>query len=231
MMKNSREKIIYENSFSGSQVEWLAEMQRDWLLEGKGEVECGSGYLSMRSKIFTVSRHADGHFNLWLRREFPKNIACEWDFRYAQAGEAGLAIFMWAARGRNGKDIFDASLPERKGEEMADMHSGAINCYHTSYIARERKTANLRKNHGFHLLCSGEDLSQSCPPEMWHRIRIEQFNDQVTLSYNGRIAYQYHDQGVIGGPPIRNGGAIGLRQQNNLFRGDYRNLIVYSLVS
>lgn len=228
-MNDVQQTIVYENAFSGSQKDWLVEMKKDWLLEGKGVVECGSDHLSMRSTIFTVPRHADGHFNLWLRREFPKNFACEWDFRYSQPGEAGLAIFMWAARGRNGTDIFDASLPERKGEEMADMHSGAINCYHTSYIARDRKTANLRKNYGFHLLCSGEDLSQSCPPEVWHRIRVEQIDDLVTLSYNGQIAYQHRDLGAIGGPPIRTGGAIGFRQQNNLYRGDYRHLTVYSL--
>ena len=32
---------------------------------------------------------------------------------------------------------------------MSDMHSGAIDCYHTSYIARGRKEANLRKNYDF----------------------------------------------------------------------------------
>jgi hypothetical protein len=220
--------LIYENAFSKSQEAWKLEMEREWLLEGRGITEC-NGCLSLRSEHFTVPRDHDGHFNLWLRREFPKNVAFEWDFRYSEPGDQGLAIVMWAARGRSGCDIFDPSLPERKGERMEDMHSGAINCYHTSYIARGRGTANLRKNYGFHMMCNGDDISQSCAPEEWHRVSLSHFNDVVTLSFDGKTSYSHLDDGSVGGPPIRTGGAFGFRQQNNLHRGDYRNFQVYAL--
>ena len=92
--------LIYENKFDKSQADWNKEMQEHWVLEGKGIPECGNGYLSLRSEIFTVPRDRDGHFNLWLKKDFPPNVAFEWEFRYSEPGEQGLAIIIWAAEGR-----------------------------------------------------------------------------------------------------------------------------------
>jgi hypothetical protein len=220
--------LIYENSFNMNQEDWNREMQKNWVLEGKGIMESGKGHLSMRSEIFTVPRDRDGHFNLWLKKDFPANVAFEWEFRYAEPGE-GLAIIIWAAKGRNGEDIFDPSLPVRRGEVMSDFHTGAVNCYHTSYIARSRKTANLRKNYGFHLLTEGHDLSTVSQPDEWHVIRLEQCGGKIRLLFDGRETYRYTDDGSVGGSPILTGGKFGFRQQNNLYRGDYRNLRVYHL--
>ncbi len=221
--------LIYENLFNQSEDEWLTEMQEEWVLEGKGITRCGDGYLSLRSEIFTVPRDNDGHFNLWLKRDFPANVAFEWDFRYSEPGEEGLAIIIWAAMGRNGEDIFDPALPVRRGEVMSDFHTGALNCYHTSYIARGRKTANLRKNYGFHVLTNGYDLSTVSKPEEWHKIRLEQCNGTIRLLFDGKETYSYTDDRTIGGPVINTGGKFAFRQQNNLHRGDYRNLRVYRL--
>jgi len=220
--------LIYENSFDRSQEGWLAEMHADWVIEGKGIAECGGGHLSLRSEIFTEPRHEDGHFNFWLKREFPANVAFEWEFRYPEPGHGGLAIVMWGAKGRNGEDIFDPELPRRRGEVMSDMHSGAINCYHASYIARARKVANLRKNHGFHLVAQGHDLSTVSMPDEWHVVRLEQCDGTIRLIFDGKESFQYTDDGTVGGPPIATGGKFGFRQQNNLYRGDYRNLKVYT---
>ena len=228
---NKQQILIYENSFAMSQDEWLTEMSNNWIMEGKGIAECNNGYLTMRSEIFTVSRDKDGHFNFWLKQDFPANVAFEWEFNYAVPGDQGLAIIIWAAKGRNGEDIFDPSLPLRRGAVMSDMHSGAINCYHTSYIARSRKTANLRKNYGMHLLTDGHDISTVSKPNEWHTVRLEQYNGMITLFFDGQQAYQYNDDGRIGGSPIETGGKLGFRQQNNLYQGNYRNLKVYELVS
>jgi hypothetical protein len=223
--------LLYANDFGRPQSEWAAEMRDDWVLEGRGIAECGDGGLSLRSEMFTVPRAEDGHFNFWLKRDFPADVAFEWDFRYAEPGDQGLAIIMWAARGRNGEDIFDPALPIRRGAVMSDMHSGAINCYHTSYIARGREVANLRKNHGFHLLASGPDLSTVSRPGEWHRIRLEQYRDTITLLFDHVVAYRHVDDGSMGGNPIRTGGKFGFRQQNNLYRGDYRNFQVFGLAT
>ena len=228
-MDNRKETLIYENVFGKTPEGWTAEMREDWSMEGKGIAECGEGYLSLRSEMFTVPRDQDGHFNFWLRRAFPANVAFEWEFRYPEPGEEGLAIVMWAARGRNGEAIFDPSLPERKGEVMSDMHSGAIDCYHTSYIARGRKVANLRKNYGFHLLAGGPDLSTVSRPDEWHVIRLEQYRGEITLLFDGEACYRHVDDGTVGGQPIETGGAFGFRQQNNLYRGEYRKFRVYGL--
>ncbi len=228
-MNDFNQTLIYENAFDKDQAGWDAEFAEDWSLEGKGICESGDGCLSLRSTMFTVPRDPDGHFNLWLKREFPANVAFEVDFRYTEPGEEGLAILMWQAQGREGQSIFDPSLPERLGEKMEHMHSGAINCYHTSFIARGRHTANLRKNYGFHLLANGPDISQDVAPETWSRIRLQQYNGVITLSFDGNICYEHTDDGSAGGPPHETGGAFGFRQQNNLHRGDYRNFKVYSL--
>lgn len=227
--KNFKEVLVYENSFNKSQAEWVQEMREDWVLEGKGIIECGNGYLSMRSEIFTVPRDRDGHFNLWLKKDFPANVAYEWEFRYTEPGEQGLAIIIWAAMGKNGEDIFDPSMPPRKGEVMSDFHTGAMNCYHTSYIARGRKRANLRKNYGFHMLTDGPDLSTVSKPNEWHVVRLEQCNGTIRLLFDGKESYRFVDDGSIGGPPILTGGKFAFRQQNNLHNGHYRNLRVYHL--
>jgi hypothetical protein len=229
MMNNSDNLPIYENSFDKSQDNWIDEMRLDWVMEGKGIAECGAGHLALRSEIYTEPRDKDGHFNFWLKREFPANVAFEWEFRYPEPGHEGLAIVMWSAKGRNGENIFDSDLPPRKGEVMSDMHSGAINCYHTSYIARGRKIANLRKNYGFHLVTHGRDLSTVSMPDEWHVVRLEQCDGTIRLLFDGKESYQYFDDGSVGGPPIETGGMFGFRQQNNLYQGEYRNFKVYSL--
>jgi Domain of unknown function (DUF1961) len=228
-MNTLKEELIYENSFGKSREEWIVEMNEEWLMEGKGIAECGNGYLSLCSEIFTVPRSPDGHFNFWLNRDFPVNAAYEFEFRYSEPGDQGLAIIMWAARGRKGEDLFDPALPLRRGEVMSDMHAGAINCYHTSYIARSRKEANLRKNYGFHLVKQGHDLSTVSKPDEWHIIRLEHYENTITLLFDGEQSYQYCDDGSVGGPPITAEGKFGFRQQNNLHRGDYRNFKVFSL--
>jgi len=228
-MNEMKQALIYENPFNKSQEDWIGEMREDWLMEGKGIAECDGECLSLRSEIFTVPRDKDGHFNLWLRRDFPANVAFEFEFRYTEPGEEGLAIIMWAAKGRGGESIFDPSLPARRGEEMSDMHSGAIDCYHTSYIARGRKTANLRKNYGFHIMGDGHDISTVSAPEEWHTVRLEHSNNTITLLFDGKESYRILDDGSVGGPPHDTGGSFGFRQQNNLHRGDYRNFKVFSL--
>ncbi|MDZ4199082.1 MAG: DUF1961 family protein [Kiritimatiellia bacterium] len=229
IMKAPKQTLIYENAFNKSQPDWAVEMSEDWVMEGKGIAECGKGYLSLRSEIFTVPRDKDGHFNFWLKRDFPANVAFEWEFRYAEPGDQGLAILIWAALGRNGEDLFDPRLPERRGEVMSDFTMGAIHCYHTSYIARGRKEANLRKNYGFHLLTKGHDLSTVSHPGEWHVIRVEQYHGTLRLLFDGKESYRYVDDGTVGGPRIEAGGKMGFRQQNNLYRGDYRHFRVYSL--
>ena len=224
-----KETLLYENAFDKTSGAWEAEIAKDWSMEGKGLAECGDGHLSLRSKIYTEPRDQDGHFNFWLRRDFPADVAFEFEFRYAKPGREGLAIVMWGAKGRNGEDLFDPSLPERRGEVMSDMHSGAINCYHTSYIARGREVANLRKNHGFHLIASGPDLSTVSEPDQWHTIRVQQLAATISLLFDDKVIYEFTDDGSTGGPAITTGGKFGFRQQNNLYRGDYRNFRVFGL--
>lgn len=223
-----QKELVYEQSFDLNDEQWQHESQ-NWVMEGKGVSDCGHGFLRLKSTMFTVPRNADGHFNLWLKEDFPADVSIEWEFRYTEPGPRGLAIIIWAAKGRSGEDIFDPALPERRGEVMSDFHSGALNCYHTSYIARGRKTANLRKNYGFHQIDSGPDLSALGKADEWHLINVEQFGGRIKLFINHQIIYDFLDDGQVGGPPIETGGKLAFRQQNNLHEGHYKNLKVYAL--
>ena len=63
----------------------------------------------------------------------------------------------------------------------------------------------------------------------WHVVRVEQYHGEIRLLFDGQESYRYVDNGTVGGPTIETGGKFAFRQQNNLYRGDYRNLKVFAL--
>ena len=221
--------LIYRNDFSNAGDNAAKELAADWAMEGKGIAACQGGALRLRSTIFTVPRDKDGHFNFWLKRDLPADLAIEWGFRFPPEGEEGLAIIFWGAKGRHGEDIFDPALPPRRGEVMEDYHSGAIDAYHLSFIARGRKSANLRKNYGFHLAASAPDLVTPAGANRWHKLRLSQYKRRIHFTVNGSTCIDWQDDGQTFGPVINTGGKMSFRQQNNLFYGEYRNLSIYAL--
>ena len=224
-------ELLYENTFSAAPEQRRAEADKDWVMEGGGTAEWADGRLVLRPKRYTASRSRveTDHFVYWLKRDFPAGVAVEWDFRYPAPDGVpnGLAILFICARGVGGEDLFDPKLAKRKGV-FRRYHSGDINSYHLSYFAGRRGTVNVRKNRGFRQVASGPDLVAKGGADKWHHLRLVRFKGLLQLTVDEQPCIRWTDDGTVGGPP-HGGGKIGLRQQNNLRRGEYANLRVYGL--
>ena len=138
--QSEKGKLLYENDFS------TKEKTASWVMEGPGELTFKDGWMYMQSpeEIF--------HHVFWCPENFPESFIAEWEVQN-QETDAGLCIIFFAAKGLKGEDIFDESLPERKGI-FKKYTKGKINNYHISYYAnathnKGRLIANLRKNKGF----------------------------------------------------------------------------------
>lgn len=223
-------KVLYENRFDDA-AKWAVEREREWTMEGPGLGEIlaePGGGLRLRSARFTIERAPDGHWTYWLRRDFPKDLAVAWDFRFSDRGPKGLAIVFVCASGRGGgKDIFDDKTAPRDGT-FSQYTNGDVDSYHVSYISIGRGKANVRKNSGFHLVASGPDLVTEAGADRWHKLLLARKDNRLWLTVNGKTCVDWTDDGSAGGPP-HGGGKLGFRQQNNLYYGDYRNLKVYGL--
>jgi hypothetical protein len=224
-------ELLYENTFSKGKEASAAEAEKDWVMEGGGIAQWADGYLRLSAKHYTETRSKieTDHLVYWLKRDFPADLAIAWDFRFPdwKISPNGLAIIFFCARGAKGEDIFDPRLAKRDGI-FKNYHSGDINCYHISYFAGQRGSANVRKNAGFHLVASGDDLVSRGGPEKWHHLSLMRFGATIELCVDGRQCVAWTDDGKTYGP-VLDGGKLGLRQQNDLRHGDYTNLRVYRL--
>lgn len=169
----------------------------------------------------------------WCPEEFPDNIRISWDFYPIH--EPGLCILFFAARGKDGRDLFDPSLARRTGP-YDQYHHGDINALHVSYFRRkhpkERQftTCNLRKSYGFHLVAQGADPLPSLPDAQGpYTIQVVKYGAEVSFGI-GRTAenilplFTWHDDGQSTGP-VLGGGKIGFRQMTPMI-GEYANLRV-----
>ena len=198
-----------------------------WRIEGDAEITFEAGRLRMANRRDPAEGQA-ANFVFWCPEEFPDNIAISWDFWPVH--EPGLCILFFAAKGREGQDLFDPTLARRTGE-YPQYHTGDINALHVSYFRRmfETKrafhTCNLRKSHGFHLVCQGADplpdVADARPP---YRIRVVKTARQVDFAIDDLPIFTWTDDGETYGPVLA-GGKIGFRQMAPLI-AEYANLTV-----
>jgi hypothetical protein len=225
-MNNALGEVLYSNPLaSGTDVV-------DWRLEGDADITFDAGRMRMANRRDPAEGQA-ANFVFWCPRSFPDNIAISWDFHPIR--EPGLCILFFAAKGRDGQDLFDRSLARRTGP-YEHYHSGEINALHVSYFRRkfaeERAfhTCNLRKSYGFHLVCQGADplpdVADAKPP---YRIRVVKFGPRVDFSINELPIFQWSDDGTTYGP-ILSGGKIGFRQMAPLI-AEYANLTVQEVLA
>ncbi|MCF7837715.1 MAG: YesU family protein [Candidatus Marinimicrobia bacterium] len=203
---------------------------REWVLEGEGARAWTEG-----GRLHLANRTATGratHAVLWNTRAFPADFLLEFGFAPADAN-LGLAIVFFAARSRAGGGIFDLALPARQAD-FPNYHTGELDCYHVSYWAidpkgRTRGFANLRKNHGFHVLGDGADLiaGQGAGP---HRVRLLKVGGHIQLEVNGQVALDRRDDGQQFGP-VLGGGAIGLRQMKHSGAGSYTHFKLWEIAA
>ena len=169
-------RLVYESDFSQPQKiareedfikrspngEWhrTGKPARDaeWIAEGCGGCIIRDGKLWVAPSPFgedgqptTVPSSLRSHMVVWNQRTFPADFLLEFDMD-PWGSTNGLTIALFCATGKNGEDLFDASLPPRRADYKA-YHSGAIANYTDAYWSRnnemERASNRLRKNPGF----------------------------------------------------------------------------------
>jgi len=198
---------------------------RDFVREGPATLTFPHGHLRLEGGAAVGE-----NFLLWCPETFPADIAVSWDFR--PLTDAGLAMCWFAATGRQGEDLFSPTLRPRAGH-YPQYFDGDINAFHLSYYRRnpgeiEFRTCNLRKSHGFHLVCQGGDpLPDACYARDFYRIQVVKCGAHVQFAINDLSLLHWQDDGVTHGP-LLGGGKFGFRQMAGLI-ADYANLTVHAV--
>ena len=217
-------KLIYENPLS------CEEDIQGFVLEGSANVSFPEGRLRLENAL-SAAEGQKANYVLWCPEDFPSDVRIEWKFQPIK--EPGLAILFFAAKGRNGEDIFDTSLTKRTGEYV-QYHHGDINAFHVSYFRRKEPderalhTCNLRKSYGFHLVAQGGDpIPDADECKQMYRIALEKKENIVRFLVEEVEVFRFVDDGETYGP-LLSGGKIGFRQLAPMI-GEYADLKVYAL--
>jgi len=219
-IEGRRGRLMYECALDNE------NSTKDWIMEGPGIVSFEDGWMRMSSRL--VGGEPKGHIVYWCPKDFPNRFIAEWETQILSSH--GLCIVFFAAKGTNGEDIFDKSLPPRDGT-FQQYTVGRINSYHISYYANTpnnpgRSTSNLRKNSGFYLIANGPPGIPAGDTSS-HKIRLIKDDARIIFEVDGRVIIDYTDDGKRYGLPYVDG-KIGFRQmQWTVAR--YRNLRVWEL--
>ena len=217
-------ELIYENTLS------CPKDVEDFVLEGRAEIDFPDGCLRMKN-VLPTEQQQKANYVLWCPVTFPSDLSVTWEFRPIK--EPGLCILFFAAKGRNGEDLFSPSLNRRTGE-YPQYHHGDINAFHVSYFRRKEKderafhTCNLRKSYGFYLTAQGGDpIPDADETDDFYRMRVIKEKNRVAFSINDLEVFSFIDDGKTYGPLLTEG-KIGFRQLAPLV-AEYRNLKVWAL--
>lgn len=218
------EILIYENPLASE------NDVKAFTLEGSAKITFENGKMRLQNAI-SAEAGQKANYVFWCDKVFPDNIKITWNFKPIE--EPGLAIMFFAAKGINGKDIFDSSLAKRTGEYPL-YHSGDINAFHVSYFRRKEQderafhTCNLRKSHGFHLVAQGADpIPNACECLNDYRITVIKTTVKVEFYINDLLIFAYNDDQTTYGPALTDG-RIGFRQLAPMI-AEYSDLKVYEI--
>jgi hypothetical protein len=226
-------KLVYEADFSKSldvvrENDLFTTTKRikkprefDWVLEGPGSAWTERAVLHVTNAPHQNEPGHPGHVVLWNTQIFPANFLLEFGFSPKDSNK-GLAIIFFSATAKSGGDIFGLKQARRAGI-FRNYHSGDINCYHTSFWAMPRKTANLRKNYGFHLVASGKDYIAGQGPGP-HKVRLLKVNGKIELETSGKLALSWQDDGKV-----LSEGHIGLRTMAHTGKVRYTSFKVWKV--
>ena len=213
-----KDVLLYQNDFGDP------EKVDDWVMEGPGEIEFKDGWMHM------LSPDEEYHHVFWCPRDFPDSIIVEWEAQNMEI-DAGLCILFFAAKGVNGEDIFDPSLPKRDGN-FTWYIKDTLRSYHISYYANtpkkpDRSTAHLRKNNEFKLVYSGEEGIPTKSTQI-HHMKLIKYGPMIRFFVDDGKVIDWTDTSENDPRPYYKEGKIGFRQmQWTHFR--YRNFRVWSI--
>ncbi len=202
----------------------------EWIAEGGGGAVVRAGRLWVApSELGSTGRpravpdDQRSHMVVWNRTVFPPDFLLELEMS-PDGSMGGLALVLFCATGKDGQDIFDLSLPPRRGNYAA-YHSEAIANYTDSYWSRntavESVTNRLRKNPGFKEVASGPSFTTG-RTDVKHRLRILKIGRHLEVEVNGNVALRFDDPEPPLGP-----GRIGLRSMAGVTRVAYDNFQVW----
>lgn len=215
---------VYSTEFNKPQV------LDDWKLEGGKQASIVDGKLVLESRSApkgTDPKRNPNHLVYWLKKEMPADFLLEFTLKPLDR-KFGLNIVFFNARGTSGQSIFDPSLQTRDGL-FKQYYGGDLNNYHISYWAGDRGSSNIRKNRGFHLVGSGQDLVATGAKDAFQTVRLYKRGGVIRLMVDDVIVAAYDDDGKTYGPIHTHSGWIGLRQMGRTMRCEYGQFSVYPL--
>ena len=96
--------LLYENPLSCN------EDVKDFVLEGKANITFPEGRMRIENAV-SDKEGQKANYVFWCPEEFPSDVLIQWNFWPLR--EPGLCMLFFAAKGKNGEDLFDPSLANR----------------------------------------------------------------------------------------------------------------------
>ena len=217
------DRLIYERTLTRE------DDIKDFILEGQARLSFSENGMLMENAL-EEGLGQKANYVLWCNEDFPSDLRITWDFKPLE--EKGLCMLFFAAKGRNGKDLFDPSLEKRTGI-YKQYHSGDIDTFHISYYRRKEPdeiafhTCNLRKSYGFHLVAmAGDPIPNYYPGMDYFRMEVIKKGNEVAFRINDLDILHYEDDGKTAGALLE-GGKIGFRALAPM-KALYKNFRVYT---
>ena len=203
----------------------------DWVMEGPGEIAFVDNVMQMRSMIPEPPQGTNGHFNVWCPVEFPEKFIAEWE--YKPVSEHGISLIFFAAKGKNGEDIFDPLLPERDGHFQKYINDAIRNYWIVFYSNHTRmRTSNIATTYicksGKSSLCAMGRIGIMPGDDGFHHLRLIKDGPHIQLQVDGKVVLDFIDPGTDRWGSILGSGKFSFRQMAFTV-GAYRNFSVWKI--
>ncbi len=199
---------------------------RGWLIEGDAKLTFDSGGMVLESAK-PDGALSEGNIVLWCGDDVPANFIAKWKFQLIS--DYGLAMVLFAAKGQNGKNIFDPSIAERNGTYSQYVY-GDINSYHISYYTNTpysaRNTCGFWKNTGFFLADYGPAVVDPGSKDIYNATLVK-IGGTMAMAINNWVIADFIDDGKRFGP-VLDWGKIGFRQMK-WTKMRYSNFEIYEI--
>ncbi len=198
---------------------------RGWHPEGEARISFDNGLILESADPEGERTH--GNIVLWCGEDMPASFIAKWKFE--PLSEHALAMVFFAARGKNGKNIYDSSIAARDGTFSQYVY-GDINSYHINYYTNTpysaRTNCSLWKNAGFYLADYGPAVVDPDVSDTYTATLIK-YGNYISMAINSWIVISFIDDGERFGD-VLTWGKIGFRQMK-WTKMRYSDLEVYGV--